>query len=112
MCLDFTGNSTTPDNEYDYNISFSQPRYANITKGTTRYSFTVSIHDDTILEGNEYFFIVPIPPRLPDGYTNESYTDCYQINVTIIDDDGKRFVKLCSLIMFMQRNQLQFVPIS
>ena len=53
--------------------------------GMTTASFSISIIDDSVFEGNESFILNINPDLLPDDVTIGDYSET---TVTIIDDDG------------------------
>ena len=53
--------------------------------GVTRVSFTVSITDDFVLEGDENLSLIIDPSSLPNGV---GIINLGQATVTIVDDDG------------------------
>ena len=68
----------------DYN---SEPIVVQFDTGETNVSFSVSIDEDDILEGNEMFDLTIDPSSL----TNNKITvgDPGQVTVTIVDNDGE-----------------------
>ena len=57
-----------------------------IPADVTSLQFTISINDDDLMEGNEYFSLLINTDALPLGVYR---TDPYEALVTIIDDDSK-----------------------
>ena len=74
--MNFTGNGT------DYYASYAFPDKATIPAGTTEFLLKIKIVDDKILENNELFRIVAVPPDIPDGHIRCTAD-------VIIRDDGK-----------------------
>lgn len=54
--------------------------------GMNSASFSVSIRDDNIIEGNEFFEITIVKESLPHGYT---WAGPETVPVYILDDDSK-----------------------
>ena len=81
----FTGNNSnlTESDQMDYlapNSSLAQ-------NGSTKYTFTITIVNDSRLETNECFRVRVIQPKLPDNITLP--TNCNVItDIIIMDDDG------------------------
>ena len=73
----------------DYN---SEPNFAQFNPGITHTSFTVSINDDNVLEGNETFDLIVNLSLIPSDVTvgNNGRT-----TVTILANDGE-----CKIMFF------------
>ena len=56
--------------------------------GTTDTSFSILITDDSILEGNETFYLTIDPSSLRDD-ANVDVGNLFQITVIIVEDDCK-----------------------
>ena len=69
----------------DYN---SGPYTITFVVGVTTVSFSISITDDSILEGNEVFYLTVDPSSLRDD-TNVDVGDIFQVTVIIVEDDCK-----------------------
>ena len=70
----------------DYNVSYSWPNFDVARKGSTFYTFNISIIPDKRLEDNELFRIYVDEPMTPIGMMP------IQVDVIIVNDDGKLFV--------------------
>ena len=71
--------------DVDYN---SGPYMVTFAAGTTDTSFSILITDDSILEGNETFYLTIDPSSLRDD-TNVDVGNLFQITVIIVEDDCK-----------------------
>ena len=71
--------------DIDYN---SGPYTVSFAAGITDTSFSVLITDDSILEGNETFYLIIDPSSLHDD-TNVDVGNLFQITVIIVEDDCK-----------------------
>ena len=69
----------------DYN---SGPYTITFVVGVTVVSFSISITDDSILEGNEAFYLTIDPSSLRDD-TNVDVGSVFQATVIIVEDDCK-----------------------
>ena len=69
----------------DYN---SGPYTITFVAGVTAVSFSISITDDSILEGNETFYLTIDPSSLRDD-TNVDVGNTFQVTVIIVEDDCK-----------------------
>ena len=69
----------------DYN---SGPYTVTLAAGTTTVSFSILITDDSILEGNETFYLTVDPSSLRDD-TNVDVGNLFQTTVIIVEDDCK-----------------------
>ena len=63
-----------------------------IPADVTSLQFTISINNDDLMEGNEYFSLLINTDALPLGVYR---TDPYEALVTIIDDDSKLQLATC-----------------
>ena len=69
----------------DYN---SGPYTITFVAGTIATSFRILITDDSILEGNETFYLTIDPSSLRDD-TNVDVGSLFQVTVIIVEDDCK-----------------------
>ena len=66
----------------------SGPYIITFVVGATAVSFSISITDDDILEGNETFYLTIDPSSLRDD-TNVDVGNIFQVTVIIVEDDCK-----------------------
>ena len=66
----------------------SGPYTITFVVGVTAVSFSISITDDDILEGNETFYLTIDPSSLRDD-TNVDVGNTFQVTVIIVEDDCK-----------------------
>ena len=71
--------------DIDYN---SGPYTVSFAAGITDTSFSVLITDDSILEGNETFYLTIDPSSLRDD-TNVDVGSLFQVTMIIVEDDCK-----------------------
>ena len=71
------------DIDYD-----SGPYTVSFAAGITDTSFNILITDDSILEGNETFYLTIDPSSLRDD-TNVDVGSLFQVRVIIVEDDCK-----------------------
>ena len=83
--------------DMDYN---SGPYTVTFAAGMTAISFSILITDDSILEGNETFYLTIDPSTLRDD-TNVDVGSLFQVTVIIIEDDCKWMLVSCYLCIYM-----------
>ena len=84
MCTILGNDTAVTEDDIDYYTSVAYPNVHIIPPNTREYMLTIEIVDDTKLENNELFQVIPSPEHVPDGHTA---TD-FRVDVIIMDDDG------------------------